>query len=331
MTRPAWVQLLHWITLVTVVTFVVVMTGGTLVWLAERDVPASNLKHWGDCLWWSVTTLSTVGYGEHFPVTVPGRLIAVFVMASGVAIIGAVAAVVAFAFASQLTTRLEAAVQHMESQVEHVEHEMESVHERVGDTPGGRAPVSGLRELVIGVGDSETAASLTWLLARLGWHPEAGDTGVAWRDGGVVLRVAVRPWDQPFGVQGRLTFGAGSPERLARISREATRHGFHRMVPRSSDRGGVVASGIASGIPSGIPVPMPAPAPASAPCPPAGTGTAVATGDGSVRAPVRADRRSPSRAADHGPEMVSQPDVAADGQPVTLRAVSGFEVVLVTS
>jgi hypothetical protein len=47
-----------------------------------------------------------------------------------------------------------------------------------------------------------------------------------------VLQVAARPWDTPFGVQGRLTFGAGSPERLTRIPREATRHGFHRVVPR---------------------------------------------------------------------------------------------------
>jgi hypothetical protein len=308
MTRPAWQQMMRWLTLVTGVTFVVVTTGGTLVWLAERDVPSSNLKHWGDCLWWSVTTLSTVGYGEHFPVTLPGRLVAVFVMASGVAIIGAVAAVVAFAFASRLTTRIEAAVHHMESQVEHVEQEMESVNERVGDGRGSlRGPTTGLRELVIGVADSETAGSLTWLLARLGWHPEAGDTGVAWRDGGIVLRVAVRPWDQPFGVQGRLTFGAGSPERLARIAREATRHGFHRMVPRPLDHTAAVGSG--------IPVPTPAPT----------------VGPPRDRGEVRANRRSPTRQADHAPDMVSQPDVEEDGEPVTLRAVSGFEVVLVTS
>jgi hypothetical protein len=281
------------------------MTGGTLVWLAERHVAGSNLKHWGDCLWWSVTTLSTVGYGEHFPVTVPGRLVAVFVMASGVAIIGAVAAVVAFAFASRLTTRIEAAVQHMESQVEHVEHEMESVNERVGDGGAGvRGRASGLRELVIGVADRDTAGSLTWLLARLGWHPEAVDTGVAWRDGGVVLRVAVRPWDQPFGVQGRLTFGAGPPDRLARIAREATRHGFHRMVPRTSERGG------------GIPVPTPAPEP---------------FGAAHERPPARPGRWGGARPPESAGQMVSAVEAPMDGQPVTLRATSGFEVVLVTS
>jgi len=280
-TKPAWVQLMRWLTLVTVVTVSVVFVGGTLAWLAERDAPGSNLRHWGDCVWWAVTTLATVGYGEHFPVTLRGRLVAVVIMAIGVAVIGAVAAVVAFAFASRLTTRIEAAVQHMETQVEQVEAEMETVSERMDDDRrprGGSGPRTGLRELVIGVADRETAGSLTWLLARLGWHPEAGDTGVAWRDGGVVLRVAVRPWDTPFGVQGRLTFGAGSPERLARIAREATGHGFHRVTTRAQ------ALAAAESLPE------------HAESPPDG----------------RANGR-------------------ADGLPVTLRAVSGFEVVLVTS
>ena len=64
---------------------------------------------------------------------------------------------------------------------------------------------------MIGVSDGDTAASLTRLLARPGWHPEAGDAGVAWQDGGVLLRIAVRPWDTPFGVQGRLTFRRRQP------------------------------------------------------------------------------------------------------------------------
>ena len=298
-------QLLRWSALVTVCTVAAVFGGGTLVWLAERHSPGSNLRHWGDCLWWAVCTLSTVGYGEHFPVTLAGRLVAVAIMASGVAIIGAVAAVVAFAFASRLTVRLEAAVQHMETQVEHVEAEMESVNERVG---GGRPlpATTGLRELVIGVADSETAGSLTWLLARLGWHPEATDTGVAWQDGGIVLRVAVRPWDTPFGVQGRLTFGAGKPERLARIAREATRHGFHRVTPRGRQRPDVEPT-----------------EPESQPQPESQPESQPRSQPESVRE-VKALHPTAARRPDRTAEVT-------DGQPVTLRAGSGFEVVLVAS
>jgi hypothetical protein len=227
--QPPWTQhLLRWGALVSGFTSAVVVAGGTLVWLAERHAPAGNLRHWGDAIWWSVTTLTTVGYGEHYPVTLKGRLVAVCIMAAGVAIIGAVAAIVAYAFAGRLATRLEEAVRQVEHQVEQVGSDVEEVEAEVsGRRPGPHR--GALQELVVGVADPDTAGSLTWLLARLGWHPAAGDDGIGWRAGAVLLRIAVRPWDAPVGIQGRLTFGAGSPERLARITRESSRHGFHAV------------------------------------------------------------------------------------------------------
>ncbi len=227
--QQPWTQhLLRWGALVSVFTTAVVLTGGTLVWLAERHASGANLRHWGDAAWWAVTTLTTVGYGEHYPVTLLGRLVAVCIMAAGVAIIGAVAAIVAYAFAGRLATRLEEAVRQVEHQVEHVGEEVEEVEAEVsGRRPGPHR--GALQEIVVGVADADTADSLTWLLARLGWHPAAGDDGIGWRAGAVLLRIAVRPWDAPVGIQGRLTFGAGSPERLARITRESGRHGFHAV------------------------------------------------------------------------------------------------------
>jgi hypothetical protein len=300
---------LRWSALVAAVTMVVVVAGGTLVWLAERSARGSNLLHWGDCLWWSVTTLTTVGYGEHYPVTLPGRLVAVTIMFSGVGIIGAVAAVVAFWFASRLTQRLEAAVSQVESQVEHVEAEMESVSERVG-AGRGHGPRSGLRELVIGVADRDTAGSLTWLLARLGWHPQAGDHGVSWQDGGLSLRIAVRPWDTPFGVQGRLTFSAGSPDRLARIAGEAVGHGFHPAHARDRE-GRPAPAGAPLAGPQAAPVPAPAAAPAARP-------------GMSRHAPL------PDTPPDAPFDAPPEPE-ELDGATVVLRTSSGFEVVLVSS
>lgn len=226
MGRAQWLHLARWGVLVALVSAGVVIAGGTGVWLFERDRRDANLQHWGDAAWWAMTTLTTVGYGEHYPVSLGGRLVAVAVMGAGIAIIGAVAAIIAYAFAGRLAARLEAAVQQVETQVEHVESEIEQVEAEVtGRRPGPAR--GGLRELVVGVADPGTASSLTWLLARLGWHPAAGDDGIAWRAGPVLLRIAVRPWDSPAGIQGRLTFGAGAPERLARIARESSRHGFH--------------------------------------------------------------------------------------------------------
>ena len=41
---------------------------------AEQDAAGANIRTFGDALWWSATTVTTVGYGDHFPVTTTGRL-----------------------------------------------------------------------------------------------------------------------------------------------------------------------------------------------------------------------------------------------------------------
>jgi voltage-gated potassium channel len=53
-----------------------------------EDVPESNIKSASDALWWSFVTITTVGYGDKFPVTPEGRVIAVFLMTAGVGLFG---------------------------------------------------------------------------------------------------------------------------------------------------------------------------------------------------------------------------------------------------
>jgi voltage-gated potassium channel len=62
---------------------------------AERHNPAANITNFGDALWWAATTVTTVGYGDHYPVTTEGRLVAVGLMLSGVALLGVVTASIA--------------------------------------------------------------------------------------------------------------------------------------------------------------------------------------------------------------------------------------------
>jgi voltage-gated potassium channel len=58
----------------------------------ERESPDGNIRTYGDAIWWVMTTLSTVGYGDHYPVTTTGRCIAVALMVVGVALLGVVTA-----------------------------------------------------------------------------------------------------------------------------------------------------------------------------------------------------------------------------------------------
>jgi voltage-gated potassium channel len=63
--------------------------------ISERDVEGSNIKTFSDGLWWAVTTVTTVGYGDRFPTTTEGRLLAVLLMITGISLVGVITASVA--------------------------------------------------------------------------------------------------------------------------------------------------------------------------------------------------------------------------------------------
>lgn len=62
---------------------------------AERGHPGANLTTFGDAIWWACTTMTTVGYGDHYPVTGEGRLVGVLLMIGGIALLGTVTATLA--------------------------------------------------------------------------------------------------------------------------------------------------------------------------------------------------------------------------------------------
>ena len=62
---------------------------------AERTHVGSNIHNFGDAMWWATTTITTVGYGDHYPVTGEGRFVAVALMLGGVALLGVVTAGIA--------------------------------------------------------------------------------------------------------------------------------------------------------------------------------------------------------------------------------------------
>ena len=72
------------------------MIGASFIMLnLEREVEHANIKTAGDALWWSLVTITTVGYGDHYPVTTPGRLVAAWLMVVGIGVMGTVTGVVA--------------------------------------------------------------------------------------------------------------------------------------------------------------------------------------------------------------------------------------------
>lgn len=60
----------------------------------ERNAPGASITSFGNAIWWAFCTVTTVGYGDYVPVTVPGRVAAVFLMAGGVVLVGLVVATI---------------------------------------------------------------------------------------------------------------------------------------------------------------------------------------------------------------------------------------------
>jgi voltage-gated potassium channel len=80
---------------------VMVLNGVIIVYLVERHAPHSNIHTIGDALWWSAVTVTTVGYGDFYPVTTEGRITACLLMGTGLLTLAVVTAQVASGFVAQ--------------------------------------------------------------------------------------------------------------------------------------------------------------------------------------------------------------------------------------
>ena len=84
-------------TFTSVVTFAVItiLFSSIAMLEVEAKAPHANIKTAEDALWWSYATITTVGYGDKFPVTTTGRIIAAVLMTVGVGLFGTFTAYVA--------------------------------------------------------------------------------------------------------------------------------------------------------------------------------------------------------------------------------------------
>jgi voltage-gated potassium channel len=84
------------------VALLVILTASVAILQLERRADA-NILSAEDALWWSITTITTVGYGDRYPVTTEGRLVAVALMAVGVGLFGTLSGIAASWFTQPAT------------------------------------------------------------------------------------------------------------------------------------------------------------------------------------------------------------------------------------
>ncbi|MFF2298674.1 potassium channel family protein [Arthrobacter sp. NPDC058127] len=83
--------------------------GALAVLDAEENAAGANITNFGDAIWWAMVTITTVGYGDHYPVTVVGRCVAGGLMVCGIAVLGVVTASVASWLVEQVSSGAAAA------------------------------------------------------------------------------------------------------------------------------------------------------------------------------------------------------------------------------
>ncbi|MEV6398290.1 potassium channel family protein [Streptomyces sp. NPDC051907] len=129
--RTFHAQAALWVSLGAVV---VVVAGSALVVPAEEGAPGANITSFPKALWWSVETATTVGYGDLYPVTLWGRVIASVIMLAGITSFGMVTAAIATWFvgkAEQDAHRLGTAVRQVAHEGDEAFHsEVRALHER---------------------------------------------------------------------------------------------------------------------------------------------------------------------------------------------------------
>lgn len=91
-----------------------VFVGALAVLDVEQWTPDAKILTFGDALWWATSTITTVGYGDMYPVTPIGRLVATALMMSGIAVLGVVTA----SIASWLVQRVEDTAESVAEAVE---------------------------------------------------------------------------------------------------------------------------------------------------------------------------------------------------------------------
>ena len=99
---------------------------------AERDAPgAAHITTFADALWWAATTVTTVGYGDTFPVTGTGRLVAVALMVVGISLVGVITATIAAWFLDQTSGAATAERADLAERLQRVEATLAEIHAAV--------------------------------------------------------------------------------------------------------------------------------------------------------------------------------------------------------
>ncbi|MBY6198605.1 potassium channel family protein [Vibrio hangzhouensis] len=109
---------------------------GMMLW-AESGDPDANIHQIGDAVWWAFVTVSTVGYGDHYPVTTMGKVLAGAIIICGVGLFGMTSGLITSLLSSpssmdeRRSKHKEVMLQKLLNQQEIILHKLEKLEDRL--------------------------------------------------------------------------------------------------------------------------------------------------------------------------------------------------------
>ncbi|MFS1415676.1 capsular biosynthesis protein [Vibrio sp. 10N.286.49.C2] len=122
----------HETTLVSILLILTLLisAGATLMLWAESSDPHANINHIGDAVWWAFVTVSTVGYGDHYPVTALGKVLAAGIIICGVGLFGMTSGLITSLLSSPSSLE-ERRSKHAEVQLQKLLNQQELILHRI--------------------------------------------------------------------------------------------------------------------------------------------------------------------------------------------------------
>ncbi|MGF1772993.1 potassium channel family protein [Vibrio maritimus] len=129
----------HETTIASILLLLVLLitVGAGLIMWAESGDPDANIQHIGDAVWWAFVTVSTVGYGDHYPVTSVGKVLAGMIIICGVGMFGMTSGLITSLLSSpssmdeRRSKHKEVMLQKVLNQQEVILHKLEKMEQKI--------------------------------------------------------------------------------------------------------------------------------------------------------------------------------------------------------
>ncbi|MEO7099333.1 MAG: ion transporter [Luteolibacter sp.] len=102
-----------------------------------KDAPDGNIKNLADAFWWAYVTITTVGYGDKFPVTAGGRIVAMFLMTAGVGLFGAFSGFVASLFIGTDIRKEDDDIVTLTREIQSLRSHLQAIEAKLDDKSSG--------------------------------------------------------------------------------------------------------------------------------------------------------------------------------------------------